>query len=43
MKHLVRLYQNNSLVAFICDAIALIVCAVSVIFTIAIITIACAV
>ncbi len=40
MKHLVRLYHNNVIVAFICDSIALMVCAVTAIFTITIITVA---
>lgn len=40
MKQLTRLYENNVIVAFICDAIALIVFAVSAIFTIAVVTIA---
>jgi hypothetical protein len=43
MKHLVSLYYNNRMIAFICDGIALIVCAVTVIFTITILTIACAI
>ncbi|MGN6399417.1 MAG: hypothetical protein ACTHMD_03120 [Flavisolibacter sp.] len=41
MKQLIRLYQNNSVVHFIFDGIALIVCAVTVIFTITILTVAC--
>ena len=43
MKHLVRLYQNNPVVCFICDGIALLVCALTAIFTIMILAVACAV
>ncbi|MGZ3840328.1 MAG: hypothetical protein ACXVMS_15805 [Flavisolibacter sp.] len=42
MKQITRLYRDNPLVAFIFDAIALLVCAVSVIFVIAVLTVACA-
>ena len=38
MKHLVHLYHTNVIVAFICDSIALLVCAGTAIFTITIIT-----
>jgi len=43
MKHLLRLYQNNFIVALICDGIALMVCALTAIFTITILTIAFAI
>jgi hypothetical protein len=43
MKHLVRLYQNNFIIAFICDGIALMVCALTAIFTITILAVAFAI
>lgn len=43
MKQLIHLYQNNPVVHFIFDGIALIVCAVTAIFTITMLTIACAI
>jgi hypothetical protein len=43
MKHLVHLYQNNPVVTFICDGIALLVCAFTAIFTIMILAVAFAV
>lgn len=43
MKHLVRLYHDNLIVSLICDGIALMVCALTAVFTITILTIAFAI